>query len=398
MRDTGKWGMAVLAVCWFSGPVAAITIEFDYTYDSPAPFFSTQTKRNILEAAGNFFENILTDDLNAIQPDGRNTWSVETTHPNTGQPLVIDNPIVPADTLVIFVGGRDLPDTNLAQSGDWRGMVEGNEDWVKTVIERGEPLGRGRGATDFGPWGDVMSFDTTSSDGTPRPWHDAIGSPPPTDELDLLSATLRELGQILGLGRSDAWKTWVDEAASQFTGPTSQSLFGGPIDLEPSDSDPYLYWQAGTTGTLTIDNSRGQALNTPDQPVGDRRLPTYLDVAALQDIGWEISDSIRFFAPGDSNEDTAFDQRDIVLVMQTAKYRTEQTATWSEGDWNRDGVFNQHDIAAALAAGAYTGASFSANSLAGEPVALPEPTTLALLCIGLLSLSTRRLHHEGRFA
>ena len=259
MHETRRWALAMLAVCWLAGPVSAITIDFDYTYDSPSPFFSTQTRRNVLEAAGNFFENILTDDLRLIQPEGRNTWSVETTHPNMGQPLVLDDLSIPADTLLIFVGGRDLPDADLAQSGEWGGSVEGNEDWVKTVLERGEPLGRGRGATDFGPWGDVLSFDTTSSDGSARQWHAAVGTPPTADELDLLSTTLRELGKILGLGRSDAWKTWVDEAASQFTGPTSQSLFGGPIDLEPSASDPYLYWRAGTTGTLTTDNSQGQA-------------------------------------------------------------------------------------------------------------------------------------------
>jgi hypothetical protein len=51
---------------------------------------------------------------------------------------------------------------------------------------------------------------------------------------------------------------------------------------------------------------------------------------------------------GDANEDGLFDQSDIVLVLQAAKYLTGQPATWSEGDWNGDGVFDQLDLVEAL--------------------------------------------------
>jgi hypothetical protein len=52
--------------------------------------------------------------------------------------------------------------------------------------------------------------------------------------------------------------------------------------------------------------------------------------------------------PGDSNRDGVFDQRDIVLVLQAAKYLTGQPASFAEGDWNGDGVFDQRDLVAAL--------------------------------------------------
>ena len=47
---------------------------------------------------------------------------------------------------------------------------------------------------------------------------------------------------------------------------------------------------------------------------------------------------------GDSNEDNAFDQFDIILILQGGKYLTGNAANWREGDWNGDGLFDQFDI------------------------------------------------------
>jgi hypothetical protein len=56
---------------------------------------------------------------------------------------------------------------------------------------------------------------------------------------------------------------------------------------------------------------------------------------------------------GDANGDGKFDQQDVVAVLQAAKYRTGQPATFAEGDWNADGVFDQFDIVSALKTGRY---------------------------------------------
>jgi hypothetical protein len=56
---------------------------------------------------------------------------------------------------------------------------------------------------------------------------------------------------------------------------------------------------------------------------------------------------------GDANRDGAFNQLDIVQVLQAAKYQTGQPATWEEGDFNRDRLFDQLDIVAALQTGKY---------------------------------------------
>jgi hypothetical protein len=57
--------------------------------------------------------------------------------------------------------------------------------------------------------------------------------------------------------------------------------------------------------------------------------------------------------PGDANDDGRFDQLDVQLVLQGAKYLTSQRATWAEGDWTGDGLFDQRDIAVALSTGKY---------------------------------------------
>jgi hypothetical protein len=72
---------------------------------------------------------------------------------------------------------------------------------------------------------------------------------------------------------------------------------------------------------------------------------------------WSALNEATFFAlspqAGDANMDSAFDQWDIVAVLQANKYRTGQRAKWADGDWNGDGVFDQLDIVTALATGDY---------------------------------------------
>ena len=65
---------------------------------------------------------------------------------------------------------------------------------------------------------------------------------------------------------------------------------------------------------------------------------------------------------GDANQDGQFDQFDIVLVLQAARYRTGGPASWEEGDWNGDGVFDQLDIVIALQTGSFLASAHTANS------------------------------------
>lgn len=94
---------------------------------------------------------------------------------------------------------------------------------------------------------------------------------------------------------------------------------------------------------------------------------------------------------GDANRDGEFDQLDIVLVQQAAKYLTGEPATWSEGDWNNDGVFNQLDIVAAQQAAVYLTGPYAA--VPSHVIAdVPEPNGLLLIALGVLVVAVCRTH------
>lgn len=113
---------------------------------------------------------------------------------------------------------------------------------------------------------------------------------------------------------------------------------------------------------------------------------------------------VKDLLPGDANQDFAFDQLDIVQVLQAGKYLSGDAATWGEGDWDGgpggypgepppgNGLFDQKDILAALQAGAYvTGPYTVVGRKSAPPDAVPEPTSIVLLCFGGIVLTCRHL-------
>ena len=87
---------------------------------------------------------------------------------------------------------------------------------------------------------------------------------------------------------------------------------------------------------------------------------------------------------GDSNLDGQFNSGDLVTVFTTGKFETGNLATWSEGDWNGDRLFNSSDFVEAFQGGGYEAGPRAAVS------AVPEPSTFALMLLGLLPFVRRR--------
>ena len=113
---------------------------------------------------------------------------------------------------------------------------------------------------------------------------------------------------------------------------------------------------------------------------------------------------IRDLQPGDADQDSDFDQLDLVQIQQAGKYLSGQAATWGDGDWNGapggspgyppqgDGVFNQLDIVAAQQGAKYLTGPYAAH----VTVAVPEPSSMVLLAVGLLAFVVWAQHHPNR--
>ena len=87
---------------------------------------------------------------------------------------------------------------------------------------------------------------------------------------------------------------------------------------------------------------------------------------------------------GDANLDGEFNSTDFIEVFQAGKYDTSEVARWSEGDWDGDVRFDSSDFVAAFQDGGYELGSRAAVA------AVPEPSGLMLLTLGLLNMIRSR--------
>ncbi|MFP4106668.1 MAG: PEP-CTERM sorting domain-containing protein [Phycisphaerae bacterium] len=346
----------------------AVTIQFDYRYDTEG-FYSTSDRRAALEyAAGRFAQYI--DDLSAIEPSGANTWEAQFTNPASGLSTSVSNLVVPADTLVLFIGARDLGGSTLGRAGPGGFSASGFSDWLDTVDTRGQTGENATPASDFGPWGGSMALNSTTN------WHFGIANGPAPGQADFVSVVQHELGHLLGVGTSNSWKAHVKTDADgdyYFDGPASVLEHGQTIDLQPGGA----HWAEDTISR--IGNSFQEAAMDPNITIGERKRFTELDLAGLVDIGWE--QTVR----GDANADGFVSAADVELLG--ANYGREG-ATWEDGDFDGDGDVDLIDFSW-LVTNYPLSEGESAESLLSQ-TNVPEPTTPALLGLGGLALLKRR--------
>jgi hypothetical protein len=88
---------------------------------------------------------------------------------------------------------------------------------------------------------------------------------------------------------------------------------------------------------------------------------------------------------GDSNGDGVFNSDDLVTVFVAGKYESGTSATWAAGDWNANGLFDSDDLVAAFVGGGYELGAKAATS------AVPEPSSIMLLVLGMVGLARLRL-------
>ncbi len=350
---------AILLCLMLAVPASSdVTLSFDYTLDTNNFFVAGSEARTSLEAAGDFFEHILQDTLDDITPYdtqwGSNTWTADFYHPSTGVFHSINNPTIPADTLVIYVGARDLGATTLGRGGPGGyGLSTWDDLWPDMIATRGEGTTQGAGANEFAPWGGVLALDIDST------WNYSHQTDPSWGENDLYSVILHELCHVLGVGTAASWNNLI--TAGDFTGTESVNEHGGNVPLSGT-----AHWDYSTNSGIFPSEFSQEAVMDPDLTQGDRKLMTYLDLAGLDDIGWEVGPAY----PGDANGDWSVDVSDLGVLA--TNYNTSG-AVWGEGDFNYDGNVDVTDLGLL--------ATYYNTSAAAQ--AVPEPSVLA----GLLGLS-----------
>lgn len=328
----------------------AVTLEFRLacnlggTCDAGDFFFDNPEALDDLNFAAQFYSPF-TDNLTPIS-----AATISFTHPDTGAPgFGLSNFSVAANTLVIYVGGRDL-------SGNQVGV--GGPGGPTGAFARGQGAVTGPTANDFASWGGAMSFDTKTSTGADRNWHFGADSLPGTSQVDFLSVALHELGHVLGFGTSDSLENKVVGGLLQ--GPASMALYGAPVPMEFSAaSNRHAHWGDDVTSppfTAEPVAALGDSLR-----LGKRSLLTPLDYAGLSDAGWQVP--AKFFGlPGNADGDQDVDGADFLFWQRNYS----QFDLWL---WNH-----------------YYGATSTPPAIA----AVPEPGTV-VLAVGMAAcLAARR--------
>jgi hypothetical protein len=247
--------------------VPAIAIRVDYSLDARANggsgFFEDHpgamaTMNRVAYEMG----QRVSANLAAIAPSGSNTWSATFYNPENGKLFAIPNLAVPANTIIVYVGGRAVPGAEAGFGGYGGYSWSGSAAWGNTIGHRGWG--------GFSLWGGSITFDTTMS------WHFGLTTEGlDSNEIDFYSAATHELGHILGFGTATQW--FGDTQGGNFVGAFARSVYGGPVPIDTVDTG---HWADG----LKINGQ--YCVMDPVLNYGERRTWTSLDQAALRDIGW----------------------------------------------------------------------------------------------------------------
>jgi hypothetical protein len=249
----------------------AFAIQFDYRFDTRG-YFDAE-RRLLLELAAAEWGARLRDDFPAI-PAGT-PLAVKSVEQLTEPTLELELD-VPIDDLLVFVGCTD----ELAATRE----TARTRTAARLTSIHGEPfrreLGQRLAGPDFEPWTSAITFACDKDfflDPTPDTFDDV-----PNDRTDFLSTALHELGHALGVMTSDAYASLRSSDGSVFTGPRARELFGADVPLEPD----------GHLGShVVFDDQRVLMDNTLSART--RVYPTRLDLALLEDIGYEIRPEYR---------------------------------------------------------------------------------------------------------
>lgn len=338
--------------CAASLTASAIQIKLDYTYDTNG-FFNRPGSKEALRAVADFYEKLLNDQLSAIdqsQWTAGNTWSATINHPGTGSNIPIPNLVVPANTIIVYAGGRSLGGpAGIGGPGGYSASGT-TQSWFNLLDSRGQAGALASPVTDFGPWGGSITFETAFA------WNFSLTTPEQENFaiLSFVPIALHELGHLLGIGTAASWQAKI--VGNLFTGPASVTAYGANVPLGLDDNGNYSHWRddgddscifpdgydpddpnnvlSKTYGSFGAIHGFNQiALMDPRLcPAGTyHKVMTDLDLAALKDIGWNLIPPARW---------ASYNVNPVAGPVQFSwpstssfTYRLERSTTLASGSW-----------------------------------------------------------------
>jgi hypothetical protein len=388
------WAAAALFLAAPSVHAVTVTIDFDEyggSFFNPGTMQGSQA-RATLNAAANFYSNILNDTLAPIVAPkftgsaGTLTWSWDMVmnHPSAPGTATLSDQTIAADEFRIYAGAYNHPGTTAAVGGPGAAsygrsgppinsftsaeinQINAIQDaFIDAVTDRGETSG-------FGEWGGTISLDTDTN------WHFNHTTPPAAGEIDLYSVAIHEFAHALGFGLDATWTELVSD--SHFIGAASMASYGSPVPVAGG------HWQTGVTSTVYGGTASQVAIMTPNIVTGSRRQLTALDAAALTDIGWSVIPPPSL--PGDYNRNGVVDTADFVLWRKTIG---QSVASGSGADGSGNGSIGQEDFAYWRARFGNSAAAGGGASADGWTGAVPEPGSVALVAVACaVALCARR--------